>query len=422
MKKILSISALLLITISLISCSLTGSGKPEVTNFTGILTEQTPDDSYTGSHLLLDDAGKVITPLRSLTINLSNSEYLDNKVQILGKLNTADNVFEVTGLSVLEVVDKNKVKHELTEYKNMDLGFRLKYYSDWKVTEGGNIVTFTAPGEEGSSPDEIVITQSPFLYEAPVATEPVTPTVNDVDVNEQALKAYAEENNYSTTLKLIGPDRMNALEIDTPVKMTTLYVTDYFVYRNSYVYNLRFTPSATNPTVENKNIFNEMLSEFQFLPFGSGSTTTVTPDATTSSDTTTLDTTTPSDKGSTSTDTEIFTIDSSDTSSFESALYHFSAKYPADWYYSGTKGVETDIAHHYAFSDNAETESELIGLDIMKNGKPAGQPDAQTSGDTYTVYATVDGQTYKISGKKEYKNFIDTMAKSITPIQNSEIQ
>jgi hypothetical protein len=407
MKKILSISALLLITISLVACSLTNSEKPEATNFTGLLVEQSSTDDYAGSHLLIDDAGQIITPIRSLTINLSNSEYLNNKVQILGTLNTADNVFEVTGLSVLEVVSKDAAKHELTEYKNLDLGFRLKYYSDWKAVEGGNMVTFEAPSEAGNTDiDKVVIIQSPFLYEAPVETpdtatsdvvEPTTGLVQPPDVTKEALKAYMTENNYlGYEWQIIGPDRMNATKDDQT------YNTDYFLYRTGYVYAFRFSPATVAPIAENKAVFNQMLAEFQFLPFGNGS----------SLDNASVDTTS----------SGISIPANDDMTSFESSIYHFSAQYPEDWYYSGTKGTTAEVLHHYAFSNTATTENELIGMDIMKDGKPEGQQDSSTYGDTYTIYTNVDGGTYRISGKKEYKAFIDAMAKSITPIQNSEIQ
>ena len=271
MKKILSILALLTIILAFGSCSLNSVFKknPEANTYSGLIVEQTPDDDYAGSHILVDENGDIVTPIRSLTINLSSSKYLNNKVQIIGEKNKDDGVFEVSGISVLEVINPDNLKREFTEYKNTDFGFRLKYYSDWKVEELGNVLTFIAPSEnEAMDMDKIVITQSPFQYEVePVVQENVVepeigaelevPVVDDRTVAKEALKSYAEQNsiipsqNFDNALRKIGPDKMVALKTEGSDNKT-----DYYLYRSGFIYQISFVPAKTAPIVENKNIFN----------------------------------------------------------------------------------------------------------------------------------------------------------------------
>lgn len=436
MKKILSISALLLITFGLVSCSLNSVFKknPDSNTFTGLLVEQTPDDQYSGSHLLVDDTGNVIEPLRSLSINLSSSKYLNNKVQVIGEISKEDEVFEVSGLSVLEVMDKDVPKIDFSEYKNTDLGFKIKYYTDWKIEEVGNRITFNAPVDNMSADaDKIVITQSPFIYELPAVTEeniditadssPTATDISDVDIAKEALKKYVVENNYELDepaddlIHKVGIDRVDALKIEKANGDV-----DYFMYRSGFIYQVSFISAASSHVAENKNVFNEMLAEFQFLGF------TVQDNGNIDEATVILDQ--PSDQPESNdddlemTNSEIFVTDLESfegMTSFESSIYHFSSKYPKDWYYAGIRGTAGDVLHHYGFSNQSVTSSnELIGLDVMgSSAKPDGQ---YSSGNIFTVYITIDGRTYRISGDTQYKEIIVSMAKSITPINDETLQ
>lgn len=78
----------------------------EITTESGVLTVQDSTNSRMGTHLITKTDGSVI-PARSLSVNLSNKRYLENKVEASGVLNTEDNVFEITGISVLEIILKD---------------------------------------------------------------------------------------------------------------------------------------------------------------------------------------------------------------------------------------------------------------------------------------------------------------------------
>ncbi|MFA6917558.1 MAG: hypothetical protein WC285_01825 [Candidatus Gracilibacteria bacterium] len=445
MKKVLFIFVLIFITVNLISCSVSDVFKknPAATSLSGLLVEQTSDDQYVGSHLLVDDSGDIISPLRSLSINLSSNKYLNNKAQIMGTVNVSDNVFEVSGISVLEVVASNKIGHDLIEYKNTDLGFKLKYYSDWKILENGNVIMFLPPSDSGNiledqdkipTIDKVVITQSPFQYDVPPSTEPLIDTspadaaevdgvptnesepAVEIDVSKDALKAYAKENlkdisNVDILFRKVGIDKMNALKVDK-----TGNDVDYFLYRSGFVYKFSFVSGITSTIEENKNIFNEMLAEFQFLGFTVEDNGDLNKPVDEPADTPTdTPADTPADSGLNMTNSEVFTADIEGMSSFESSIYHFIVQYPEDWYYAGVKGTTPDILHRYAFSDKSvDGDSGLVNLEVMAESKPNGQ---STSGGIFTVYTTVDGRTYKISGETAYKDIILAIAKSITPVK-----
>lgn len=416
MKKILLIVASALMLLMVTSCSLDSIFKkdPGVKSLTGLLVEQQMNDDYAGSHLLIDEKGEVISTLRSLSINLSGDNYLNNKVQVMGKKNVDDDVFEIDGISVLEVIDPATSNREFIEYKNTDLGFKIQYYSDWTVTENGNQVTFVSPSENQLEDlDKVVITQSPFQYELPEVESYLAEDVlveeypTDTPVlTEEALKDYAAKNGYSNPESLmhkVGVDKMDALQIQGEGENV-----EYFLYRSGFIYNIEFIESKTATITENKNIFEEMLAEIQFTGF----TVEAGDQPVLDDDTTVQDTDSPSD-------IVVEPIDPSKMAAFESSIYHFSAQYPKDWYYAGKKGTEGDVLHHYGFSDSSLDEeagatNELISLDVISSL----QADSQSSSNSiFTVYVNVDSRTYRVSGNEAYKDVILSMAKSIASLQ-----
>ncbi|MEK7085520.1 MAG: hypothetical protein AAB953_00705, partial [Patescibacteria group bacterium] len=147
MKKILIFLSAFLGIFLLPACGLKDQfvQEPDLVSITGILSEQKNVDKENGTHFLTNEANEK-TPLRSVIINLSGDEYLNNKVQVMGFNNEDDGVFEVTGISVLEILSEKTKQNKLIDYKNTEAGFQLKYYDDWKVDEekNGDIV-FTAP-------------------------------------------------------------------------------------------------------------------------------------------------------------------------------------------------------------------------------------------------------------------------------------
>lgn len=376
--------------------------EPDLTSLTGILAEQNNSDKEAGSHFLIDEEGEKI-PARSLAINLSSVRYLNNKVEAFGFMNKEDDVFEITGISVVELLsDEREEIVVLKEYENSELGFKIKYYDTWTLSATAVGVTFFAPqnSEEITTDlDKIVISQETFDY---------SPTVSEDGTSDSALSAYMNQNrpeinDITPLMNKIGVDKLDAVKIEQ--KNGNI---KYFLYRFGLIYKIEFIPA--NQLSENKEVFAEMLQEFRFVVFddlGHEETATAEEDSA----------------------VEDLPVLDTNLTTFESLPYHFSGKYPASWYYAGSKGVEANVLHHYSFSDESVTEdNEIISLDVISSSIPSGKKltlgekefTVVQSGGKYIVYLTIDDRNYKVSGDYIYEDLIVVMADSIMAIQENE--
>lgn len=116
MKRLLIASSVFLVIGVLSACSVKEGfqGTQEQVTQVGLLVEQTTQDKESGTHFVVNDKGQK-SAVRSLTINLSGNEYLNNKVRTVGLLNQSDNVLEITGLSVEEILPKSPVVAEVSD-------------------------------------------------------------------------------------------------------------------------------------------------------------------------------------------------------------------------------------------------------------------------------------------------------------------
>lgn len=405
---------------------------PVASSLTGVLTEQTANDNYLGTHLLKNN-GKV-TALRSLAINLSSGEYLGNDVQVVGFLNTEDNVFEVTGVSVLNVLKDQKDKVESKIYKNSNFGVEFSYYSDWTLKAADDAVSLFAPSTETelSASDTIEMTRIPYYHEpipspALDATQPAATTVSDEDFQDSLLTEYVASafptiKDFSSLRNKIGPDQLSSIRIEGEQNNVT-----YFLYRNKFIYKISFI-AGKNFIASNKKIFNELITGFTFIGLTDqiDSPTTTAPVANTEPEPVTESQETSSE---TSSITQLPVIDMEFTS-FESFPYHFSAKYPKNWYYAGSVGKDKNVLHHYAFNNApVESDNELISMDVMSSAVPSGQTTdlgdfqivkiTETSG-ILNIYRSVGDRTYRVKGKKDYESLMTIMIASITPVTQTQ--
>ncbi len=393
MKKIAILGLFLSMIFSACSFDDPFQDDPEITSMEGILSEQTYGDNFAGTNLLTEEDGTVV-PLNSLAINLSLSEYLDNKVKVMGVEDSESGVFEVTGISVLERLNPDSKRHAFVLYKNTDMGFQMKYYDDWKMKSDEGQVTFLAPEADWSDDvDKIVISYEAFAYTA-VST--------GSSAKKDPLIAYMNEKRSEITeigslFREIGPDKLTAVEL-----INGSGKTDYYLYRSGFIYHLSYLPFA-EVNAENLNIFKQMLAEFQFTGF------TVdggeTPDTGVSVDE--------------SIGTSLPVVDVA-LAPFESTSFKFQGKYPAKWYYLASGSSESGVIRHYTFSEEADGE-ELIGMDIMSGDKREGQElgisayemSKKTDGGKAYVGVFVDGRTYRFSGDIEYSDLMIVLASEI---------
>lgn len=406
MKKLLASLGIIFVVVGFSACSIKDQFQdgPSQTSLSGVLTEQTPRDKESGTHFLTDDSGKK-TAARSLTINLSGDEYLNNKVKALGVMNSTDEVFEITGISVEEILSKNTKQNKLVEYKDTDAGFRLSYYDDWEVeTAADNTVIFTAPLPTGTTKAAVVkVAQTPFLFENELRSDGTLSSPLEI--------YYGTENNgkildKSQIIK-IGVDKMDALK-----KAENGTIT-YILYRSGYIYKLIFTP-ATPALADDENTFSKMIADFQFVAMDD--TVSATEDSA-------------SDEELAKTSAVMPKIDMSMTP-FESLPYQFGGQYPSKWYYAGAKSTtDSAILHHYGFSDEASGTKELISLDVLSNGIPSGGAKLDFGGktldvfeqnSTYTVYTTLKTRNFRLRGPSTYKDLILFMASNLQTVEKDK--
>lgn len=407
-KNLFIFSVLLMSSVFVYGCDMSGFFKDDadVTSKVGILENKPLNSPYSGTHILKDEKNN-ITPLRSLVLNLGSSEYIDNKVQIMGFMNTKDDVFEVSGVSVMEILSKNKIDKDLVSYKNTDLGFELNYPNNWKLEELEDSVTITAPAlknENLGKSEAVSILQTPFVF------DPVAPNKDSI---QDALSAYAKENlkdvqQYHENFQQIGQDRLMALRIP---KDPNNVEADVYLYRNGFIYKISLV-KGNPPLSENKNIGNQILSSFKFTGF-------------------TSDISNSEDSG----DESISDIDETEIdeswpvldikfSVFESLPFKFKGEYPAKWYYSGEKSSLEGSSYHYSFTETADGE-ELIGLDIMSGDMPSGkrlnfglfEPVEIDTGDQIALYVKVENHIFRLSGNKQYRDLILIMSSKVSSTQ-----
>lgn len=380
--------------------------EPELTALAGILTEQKLSDEYAGTHLLTDNLGNV-TALKSLSINLGGLQYLNNNVEITGVQNPNNEIFEVTGIKVLEVLsDEKVVLAKFVAYQNTALGFVVDYSDDWKVEEFLGSVFFRAPSEDPLITEGISIQQEIFAYQPTTKEDGTTDT--PLEAYEAKLKLSKEFAYDDFVLSQIGPDKLNALKFETDRNDRI----DYFVYRSGFIYGIHFAPSGSSTKLqENLAVFNKMVSSFRFIGFDVDGVDEAFDDG-----------------GNVNTEsTDLPEVDM-ELTNFESLPYSFKADYPAKWYYAGESGSD-DVLWKYGFSDEPlDNNNEIVSLEVISGDLPQGA--IKNIGDQkfieisnnggYEIYTATGGYNYRVKGPKEYKDLIFSMAASIEPVTRDE--
>jgi len=413
MKKILAILALVL-TIS--GCTLFSPTK-DVDSLTGILSKQDANDTYQGTHLLMEEDG-VENPLSSTALNLSSPQYLGNKVTVQGGVDKETGVFGVTGVTVLEVLEKEEGAVKWVEYMNQEMGFKWKYYDNWAVSE---------IKKETRDLFEIYELAFALNKDSVIVNRFVNPGEHG-DVPDYWTKNFtADINDYSVSEVKIGANQNSAKEYQYGKEV------HYTLKRDKDLYAISFIPS--DGSTENDNIFKEMLAEFQFVPFASVEAGVGTEAG--------ADETIPAEDAIAAPDDGIPEVygwegvtaeesyDYSDYSEFESLPYKFKAKYPSDWYYSGTTGTG-DVLHRYDFSDQPVTDTNIFAsLEVLSSdSQPSGQKrqvlngsgfaTVKYQGDEVYFYLKIGDRVYSVHGKKELESSLEMVLDSITEVKSEE--
>jgi len=384
------------------------SHKDEIT---GLLTKQEAFDELAGSHILTDEDGEVYA-LNSTALNLSSQQYLGNEVNVQVEYDEENEVYSVTGVSVLEVLEKDDGKANWVSYMNQQVGFSWKYYDNWEVDEDGDSVTFIAPLQGKYDEDDLSGIDHDYVeIEKRDANnklehfEGFTMTESKIGTNQQSAKKYVSQN-----------DGMVIFTVD----------------RDDLEYSIVFYEDEGADNT-NENTFHEMLLEFKFVPFDEALIDTgedededeeipdeVNDEASEYTDEAIPDEVLEAESSATS-------YDYSSYSEFESLPYHFSANYPASWYYSGASGTEDGVLHKYGFSDEAVTDkNEFASLKILSGSMPSGTSVSLPNGSGKKVYKggnvllymEIGDFLYSVEGPKDMENILTQIIASITPVDS----
>ncbi|MDA1060273.1 MAG: hypothetical protein O3B47_00585 [bacterium] len=399
MKILFTKVALLFVLVTFTGCNFIDENfkdGPDLANLTGVLSVQEANDEYPGTHLLTDSSDELF-PLRSTLINLGAAQYLGNKVELSGVLSSDDNVFNVTGVQVLEILSDVKVTlGKLSEYKNTDLGFEISYYDDWEVRVEKETVSFSSL-EEDDSNVSLIVSQHPFKYE---------PVIDDEGNSDTPLEAYFASEGWldnpaiAVSQHQLGIDKLPAWEIQSSSKLSDYVDHRYFLYRDTLIYEISF-----NSNDDLEDLFAQMLSGFRFIGFSM------------TEDVDVLD----------STNTQDLPDIDLELTTFESLPYLFRGQYPSSWYYAGSAGSDNGVLRHYGFGDKPLDEgNEILSLDVISTDIPGSATSTIAGRDyveifsasgSYTVYSSIGNHNFRLSGPSEYQDLLIKMAASIYPLE-----
>jgi hypothetical protein len=409
MKKLITLFSC--VTLLFAACTSDGEiVESEIASYTGVLETQVDGDDLSGTHVLkLNDGTEVA--VRSLKVNLGSSMYEGNMLEVLGAM-SEDEVFEIDGLSVLEVMTSAAPEAKLIDYRSSELGFDLKYYNDWTVTEEKDYVLFES-GDLG-----FTVSQMPFNYNEAlnegeyVNTHPVLLHVEWDQPNLVFNEADLHE---------IGPDRLEALKFDNDSGGSLVYE----LYRPGLIYKISLTYDwdiDEGEAAEAKRQFADSVQSFRFIgmpdegEFEDEFAAQVDEEEELTEEPVVIDT------GS-----ELPSLDF-ELATFESLPFHFRGAYPKSWYYAGYRSEDPDIHHFYNFSDEVIEEgftNQKIRLDIRSNEfvdfntLKFGELKVKEAvrGEVLSLSTEVNGQHYVLSGAENYRDLMLNMLASIESVE-----
>lgn len=392
--------------------------------------------SNQGTHLLqLDDGDTVL--LKSLAINLDDPMYSGKMVEVRGAITyTTDNkqLMEVLNIDIVQDTPTQEMK-ELSwqTYDNASMGFSIKYRSDMKVSASDDSVDFEKKVEDSaevsaSGSEEVVGTQETAKSHLFRVTAVDAGSKTYLEWLKSEFPTLKSDSSGDLLVAGLTKSKVGVSSLDS-VKHTDGSVVDYYVSGDKSFYVIHIDSGNDSSSLQDQNIFYEMLGSFTAgnpssvtqelveVDVESTSTTSDTattkpaptstasdeddekPTSTTSGSTTTTSTsgstssggtstpaptpvapppTAPASTSGSSTTSTTSTTDTSDVAisgftKLESETFNFSMQFPKSWYYSGTTPTESGVVRHYDFGDKPLDEEEgSVSLDVISGSAPSG--------------------------------------------------
>lgn len=365
--------------------------------------------SSQGTHLLELDNGDTIL-LKSLAINLDDPQYAKMTVEVRGAL-----LYTTDGKQIMEVMSIDILEEAITQeiavpgwkdYVSTAMGFSIKYRDDLAVsTKDG--VAFERNVEEAGHDGSVMAAKHAMTIEA---------------------EKIVENKTLAETLSIAGMNksRIGAQSLDAFKKTEDVTVT-YFIPTTEWFYTITIDTGNDDKTLDDQNLFYEMLSTFRLLDSDEydvkevdvlnnldiienrkPAMTSPTREDLTQAD----ETKSPTPKAE--------AVEISDYSLLESETFKFTLQYPKNWYYAGSASSETDVIRHYDFGAKPlDDEPAIVGFDVMSGVIPTGTTVTVggktvikvTSGGKVYIYVQGEGSRYyRLSGPSVYESTLLQMA------------
>lgn len=368
-----------------------------------------------GTHLLRLTDGDTIL-LKSLSINLDDSKYKDEQVEVRGVLTYTKGekpLMEVQSIDILEGYELEIT--EAPEWKTYSSTlYSIRYRDDFVMEKDSAGVTFTKTIESEEVEGSTQETEEDELIDV------VTITVASKDEDETLVDFLGVESDDSADLlaegytkSKVGPLNLEAVKESSDGSLT------FFVEGDANFYTISFEASDHPDALKHENLFYEMLATFELTagaPEGAGE------DDAMSSRTLDLD---DLESGSSSEPVleEVVLEPVTNYETFESDTVGFSVQYPKSWYFEGKNSSEAGVSQVYSFAQEPFDEggSAVVTLSVASSDNSSSEVSAggmtlgkSVQGDTVTITYRGDGRYFRLSGPASMESTLLNMAASVS--------
>jgi hypothetical protein len=420
--------------------------------------------SNSGTHLLQLDDGDTIL-LKSLQINMDDPAYLGKSVEVRGILTyTTDKkqIMEVMNIDLVqEEADMMTQETSWKELNRADMGFSIKYRDDMKLESGNTKITFMIEPVATAVTPEPVATMEETDSTGSSATDSQQKAEDDKNLHKliigraemsegQDIYEFAGVKSGESELLAAGVSRsrIGSGSYDA-LKKVEGNITTYYIQADKNVYTVILDAGSDETTLQDQNLFYEMLATMKIETASSLTQETDTANNSTQSETEESSDTEQTTQASTDTQeateqddplkdavsvTEVpkaeipdLNIDIAALENYEkmeSESFKFTMQYPKSWFYSGSAGSEDGVIRHYEFgSKPLEEVPGDVSMDLMSGSIPSGST-SSVNGKEIVVVETGSGvelyvkgsgsRVYRFTGPSQDKSTLMNMAASIS--------
>ncbi|MFC1747758.1 hypothetical protein ACFL2V_03030 [Pseudomonadota bacterium] len=379
--------------------------------------------SNQGTHILELDSGDTVL-LRSIIINLDDSKFRKNVVEVRGVLNyTKDGkqIMTVSNIDVLEAeVEEESDSSEWITYSSSRLGFSLTYRSDFDLDDEGSQVSFIkefTPDEEDS--DETI--EHTFTVKRTLLTE--DDLISYLGLDDDSASALLAK---SMSKSKVGEQSLNAIKETFDDKQKSVY----YIENGEYLFMIEIDSGDDEKSLVDQNVFFEMLNTFRLSdaeenlnidsPFLDEliSDEEIEPETDSDTDEEEVEPVDVPDLKP-----EVKDLSTEGFNNYESETFGFGFDYPGGWYFEGSSSSESGVLRHYSLGDQPlDEEDGFAAVDVISGSAPSGQKvvvngvemTKVTSNGSIELYVAGEGtRVYRVSGPSTQESSLLKVASTV---------